>query len=114
MALPISVAIQKEAGYERTDRVQLRIDGATVDAGSFTPYADGGTSGTTIVKTLASYVAGDYDIEARATDIAGNTSAWSTPVTVEHRPRPPKPFNLAIDANTNTFSWCWTDPGDMS
>jgi hypothetical protein len=113
MALPINVTIQKDALHARTDRVQLRVDGVTVDPGTFTPYSDGGTSGTTIVKTLTSYIAGDYDLEARATDIAGNVGSWSTPAAIEHRPTPPRPVNLGVNAGTNTLTWCWTDPGEQ-
>jgi len=58
--------------------------------------------------TQTQYVAGDYGVRARAIDSLGNAGDWTDSVTIEHRPTPPPPRNLAI--SDNVLSWTWSDP----
>jgi len=58
--------------------------------------------------TIASFVAGDYTVKLRSRDGVGNVSNWSAGATIEHRPIPPAPEDLAVDAGV--LSWTWSDP----
>lgn len=59
-------------------------------------------------RSVRSFVAGDYTIRMRGIDPLGNLGNWSISETLEHRPAPPPPFDLAMSGNTIT--WDWSDP----
>lgn len=59
-------------------------------------------------RTRASFVAGDYAIDTRSIDAAGNAGGYSASATVRHRPVPPAPLSLAIAGSV--LSWTWSDP----
>ena len=58
--------------------------------------------------TLSSFTAADYSVRTRSHDVAGNVGAWSTAVTIAHRPAPPAPTAPTVTAGV--LSWSWSDP----
>ena len=58
--------------------------------------------------TLAQFAAADYSVRTRSHDVAGNVGAWSTAVTIAHRPAPPAPTAPTVTAGV--LSWSWSDP----
>ena len=65
---------------------------------------------TTTITTETEYIAGDYLLTAKGVDILGNAGEMSNSVTIQHRPTPPPPFNLAITFGTDNLVWSWQDP----
>ena len=65
---------------------------------------------TTTITTESEYVAGDYLITAKGVDVLGNAGELSNSVTIQHRPTPPPPFNLATTSGTDNLVWQWQDP----
>lgn len=63
-----------------------------------------GTEAMTIT-TQTSFPAGDYSVQVRAVDAAGNASAYSASVVVAHRPTPDAPANLQVAAGKLTWTW---------
>ncbi len=72
------------------------------------PYGVG--IGSVQFGTRQEFVAGDYQVRIQAEDALGNLGAWSAAATLQHRPAPPPPINLAIATQTSQVTWSWSDP----
>lgn len=68
-------------------------------------YGQGIRRGTYLTQT--SFPAGDYTVSAQPFDVRGNAGTASGDITVQHRPKPPKPTALQISGDNLT--WAWSD-----
>ncbi|MFG0247818.1 MAG: hypothetical protein ACF8OB_02940 [Phycisphaeraceae bacterium JB051] len=65
---------------------------------------------TITLSTTTEYVAGDYLVNTQAIDDLGNLGTASAAATIQHRPTPPPPYDLAITTGTDLLTWKWQDP----
>ncbi|MBL4699980.1 MAG: hypothetical protein JKX85_01870, partial [Phycisphaeraceae bacterium] len=107
-------ASRKSQGFGR-DLFGASVFGSSVPGpgfgnGPFSPGPIGHDIDTATLDTAAEFVAGDYAIQTQGVDVLGNTGSLSSTATIQHRPTPPAPYNLAITLGTDLLTWNWQDP----
>lgn len=112
MAEQITIPIERDPDYLASDRVELEIDSVVqpdliklLDAVAEREIAAGDPPSVLMYRTLRRFVAGDYSVRLRGVDAAGNASAWSAAVTIEHRPEPEAAIGLAVSGGSLTGTW---------
>lgn len=101
MAAKMIIRMARDPAYVASDHVQLEI-GGVIQQDRVLVY---GQDDVIEHETLALFVAGDYVVRNRGVDVLGNAGAWSDPVTIQHRPKPPPPTNLRLSGNDLLYDW---------
>jgi hypothetical protein len=112
MAGPITIPIERDAGYAVGERIEVEVAGVVQpdlvlmwDSGAALIEAGGGTPAELRHVTLSRFVAGDYSVRLRGIDLAGNVGDWSSAVVIEHRPKPAAPTGLVVVGDELRGDW---------